>query len=88
MKEQVDLMMRIVAVAAYIFVGVFPYAVSSLVVPPIGVGILWGLWLAGWWVVVRAVRRSPKWAWSISILALGIWVVFVAAGGALFGWSA
>ena len=88
MKEQVDLMMRIVAVAAYLFIGVFPYAVSGLVAPPIGVAVLWALWAAGWWLLVRSVRTAPKWAWSVSLLAAGVWVAVVQTGSLLFGWSA
>ena len=88
MKEQVDLMMRLVAIAAYILIGIVPFAGSPLVAPPAGVALLWGLWLAGWWLVVRSLKTQPKWAWAVSLLAVGVWVVVVLAGSAIFGWSA
>lgn len=88
MSQQVDLMMRIVAIAAYIVIGIVPYAGSGLVAPPVGVVVLWTMWLAGWFLLVRALRRSPKWAWAVSLLALGVWVAVVAFGGAVFGWTA
>lgn len=88
MKNQVNLMMRIVAVAAYLMIGVVPYAGSLLVAPLPGALVLWGLWLAGWVLLIRAVRDSPKWAWAVSLLAVAVWVGVVQAGSALFGWSA
>ena len=88
MSQQVDLMMRLVAIAAYVTIGIVPYAGSGLVAPPWGVVLLWGIWLTGWIVLVRALRNSPKWAWAVSLLALGVWVLVVALGGAVFGWSA
>ena len=88
MKDQVNLMMRLVAVAAYLVVGAVPYFGSPLVAPPASVALLWGLWLAGWVLLVRAVRNSPKWAWAVSLVALLVWVGVVLAGEALFGWQA
>lgn len=88
MSQQVDLIMRIVAIAAYVTIGIVPYAGSGLVAPLPGVLFLWAIWLLGWVVLVRMLRRSPKWAWSVALLATGVWVAVVAFGGAVFGWTA
>ena len=78
----------LVAVAAYLLIGVVPYAGSGLVAPLPGVIVLWALWLAGWWLVIRWLRTNPKWAWSVSLIAVLVWVGVVQLGAWLFDWSA
>jgi hypothetical protein len=87
-SQQVDLMMRLVAIAAYVTIGIVPYAGSGLVAPPWAVVLLWAIWLGGWVLLVRALRHSPKWAWAVSLASLAVWILVVAFGGAVLGWSA
>lgn len=81
-------MIRALGLMAYGVLGVFPYLVSGLVVPPVGVAILLAAWVGG---LLAVIRWSKEWAWAAPIgagAALLFWVLFVLAGSALFGWTA
>ncbi|MDH3730608.1 MAG: hypothetical protein OES13_05750 [Acidimicrobiia bacterium] len=78
----------IVAIVAYLGVGVLPYLGSALVVPLGTVPVLWGAWVAGLVVCVRLIRAHSMWSLAAAPLALLFWVVFVQTGSLLFDWTA
>ena len=78
-------------VVVHLAVGVFPYAASGLVTPVWGYLVLYGVWLALAFVVVRLVRgpnRRPFLAPVIPIVAVAFWFAFVTGGELLLDWTA
>ncbi len=80
--------MRALGLLAYGVLGVYPYAVSGLLVPPAAVAVLLAVWVLG---LIYVIRWSSGWSWAAPIgagAALLFWVLFVLAGSAVFGWTA
>ena len=81
----------VVGVVLHLAVGVFPYAASGLLVPIWGIVVLYALWLALAFVLVRLLRgeaRRPMLAPLVPVAALAVWFAVVTAGEAIFGWTA
>lgn len=79
---------KVFGIAAYLVIGVFPYLASGLLVPVGAVFVLMVVWAIGLVVVIDTARNTPQWTWLAPIMAMIVWVAFVQAGEALFGWSA
>lgn len=77
----------IAGIVLYVTVGGL-YLASGLVVPYPWVFALWALWITGIAGLVRVLRRSPAWAPAVAAGALIVWVVIVALGDRLLGWTA
>ena len=65
----------------------WPYAFAGLLAPPVGVAILWTIWVA---LLVAAVllRSRPIVVFAIPFVAGALWFVVLGVGDAWFGWSA
>lgn len=77
-----------VTIPLYVLIGVFPYFVSGLVIPPgalTGLMICWGIGLM--WTL-KLVRTKPVWSLLSIPVALVFWFAYLSVGEALFGWNA
>jgi hypothetical protein len=72
----------------HLLVGGFPYAVSGLVAPPLGVIVLWVVWLVLLVVAIRLLQRRPALVFLAPLSALALWGAVIWGGEALFGWTA
>jgi hypothetical protein len=81
-------LLQVVGVLAYLLTGLFPYLASGLVVPPVGVAILGGVWALGLYLTVRTARRRPALTPLGPVAALAFWFLFVTAGDIFLGWTA
>ncbi|HEU4894576.1 MAG TPA: hypothetical protein VFT85_01965 [Acidimicrobiia bacterium] len=77
----------VIGVVAYAATG-FLYLTSGLVVPVPWIAVLWVIWLAGLYWLVRTFRRRRRWTPVVPIAAVVLWWLFVTIGGTLFGWTA
>lgn len=79
---------RAIGLLLYGAIGAVPYFGSPLVVPyPVAI-VLWIVWIVG---LIVAIRSSAGWPWAALITAgaaLLLWILVVAGGSALFGWTA
>lgn len=75
-------------VVLYLLTGVLPYAASGLVVPMLGILILYIGWGVGLALAIRLLRRRSGFALLMPLAALGYWWLVVSIGEALFGWTA
>jgi len=81
-------LVRALGLLAYGVLGVYPFAVSGLLVPPAAVTVLLTVWVLG---LIYTIRWSAGWPWAAPIgagAALLFWVLFVLSGSVLFGWTA
>lgn len=76
------------AVVGYLAVGVFPYSVSGLLVPPAGLIVLLACWAIGLVAMVLLARHRPIVAPAAVVGAIVFWFAYVTIGSALFGWTA
>lgn len=77
-----------VSLVLHLAIGVVPYLVSGLLVPPWAMGLLllvWTLSLAG---LMLTARRRPVLTSAFPVGALVFWFVFVSIGSWLFHWTA
>jgi len=72
----------------YIALGIFPYLLSGILVPIVGLAILMFVWGVGFAFTARLALRRPLWALAAVPAALVFWWGFVTAGSAIFGWTA
>jgi hypothetical protein len=72
----------------HLLVGAFPYAVSGLVAPPLGVIVLWVVWLVLLVVAIRLLQRRPPLVFLVPLSALALWGAVIWGGEVLFGWTA
>ena len=77
----------IIGLVLYAATGIL-FLSSGLVVPGPWLFILWGLWLAGIWLVVGVFRNRRPLTALVAIGAVAFWWVFVTLGEALLGWTA
>jgi hypothetical protein len=77
-----------VGLGAYVAVGVFPFSVSTVLVPTGAAAVLLALWVGGLPLVVRLRRPRPGLTALAAPAALLVWVAFVQIGSWLFGWTA
>lgn len=77
----------VIGIILYLAVG-FIYLTSGLVVPFPWLFLLWLVWLAGIFPLVRLFQRRRAWTPVVALAALGFWWAYLAAGEALFGWTA
>lgn len=72
----------------YLVTGLFPYLVSGLAVPGVGLIVLMTCWAIGLTFTIRLARSRPV----VSLLAIPtawlFWWAYVSAGEAIFGWTA
>ena len=74
-------------IALYAALG-FLYLTSGLVVPLPGLIVMWVVWLAGWYLVVRLYRARRAWVPVVAIGGAAFWWAYVSLGASLFGWTA
>lgn len=78
----------VVAITAYVAIGVFPYLVSGLLVPQGAVVVLMVCWFLGLIAIAVVARRRPVFTPLAVLGALLFWFAFVSLGSRLFGWTA
>ncbi|HJQ77722.1 MAG TPA: hypothetical protein VJ948_10755 [Acidimicrobiia bacterium] len=66
----------------------FLYLTSGLVVPFPWLMILWLVWLAGIYPLVRIFQRRRAWTPLLAVAALAFWWIYLALGESLLGWTA
>jgi len=76
----------VLGMALYLAVGFF-YLTSGLVVPGFALILLWLVWLAGGWLLIRVFRRRPELTFLVPLGAAAFWFLYLTLGEALFGWS-
>jgi hypothetical protein len=72
----------------HLLVGAFPYAVSGLVAPMLGVALLWAVWVGLLVVAILLLRRRPALTFLVPLSALALWGAIIWLGEALFDWTA
>ncbi len=77
----------ILGLVAFLATG-FLYLTSGLVVPGVGLLVLWLAWLAGMWWVARKVADWSWWVLAAAPAALAFWWLHLWFGEAVFGWTA
>ncbi len=78
----------IVTLIAYLGIGLFPFAVSGLLVPTAAVVVLMFCWFGGLFLTVRLAMNRPLLAPVGVAGALVFWYAFVTLGSIVFGWTA
>ena len=78
----------VVALGVYLVMLVFPFAASTLLAPAAGVAFLIAGWAVGLAILVQWFRRGSWWALAVPPAALAFWVVTLAFGDAVLGWTA
>jgi hypothetical protein len=73
---------------AHLLVGAFPYAFSGLVAPPLGVIVMWVVWIVLLVVAIRLLQRRPALVFLVPLSALALWGTILWLGESLFGWTA
>lgn len=76
-----------VAIALFLGTGLF-YLAAGLLVPVVGLIVLWLIWLAGLVGTIVWARRQPGWSLLAPVIAVGFWFAYVSLGSAVFGWTA
>lgn len=76
-----------VAMVALLVVGYF-YLASGLVAPTWAVVLLVAFWIVLFWLAVRWFNSHPVRVLLLPLVAIAVWVLVIAAGGALLGWTA
>jgi hypothetical protein len=84
----VQKVLGVIGLVAYLVVGMFPYLPSGLMVPLVGLWGLWVAWLFGAVLTWRTFRSRPAWTLVSAPAALVFWFVYVSIGERLFGWTA
>jgi hypothetical protein len=64
------------------------YLASGLVVPGPWIVVLWAIWIAGLYLVVRLFRDARQWTPVVAVAAAVFWWLFVTVGEILLGWTA
>jgi hypothetical protein len=77
----------VIGIILYLLVG-WLYLASGLVVPEPWYLVMWGIWIAGLWPLIRVFRLNPMWTPAIAVGAAALWVAIVQLGSWLFGWTA
>lgn len=78
----------VLAIPAYVALGVFPYLVSGLVVPFGAVVVLMVCWFLGLIAIAVVAKRRPVLTPLVVLGAMLFWFAFVSLGSLLFGWTA
>jgi hypothetical protein len=74
-------------IVLYLVLGLL-YLTSGLVVPLPGLVVLWLVWVAGWFLVVRLFRARRVWTPIVALAGAVFWWVYLSLGAALFDWTA
>ena len=77
----------VVGIVLYLLVG-FVYLTSGLVVPYPWLLVLWGLWVAGLYLLFIVFRERRVWTPAVAAGAAAVWWIFLAVGESLLGWTA
>jgi len=77
----------VIGIVLYGVVG-YVYLVSGLVVPGVWLIILWLVWVAGIYVLVRVFRNARPWTPLVAVGAMAVWAIYVSLGGFLLDWTA
>lgn len=83
----VNLALLILGIAAYLVLGVVVLS-SGLVAPLWAVIVYVVLWIAGAVVAVRSARRLPWLPLVLAVGGFGFWLLTLALGEGLLGWTA
>jgi hypothetical protein len=76
-----------VGVALQLLVGVFPYSASGLLAPPLGLVVLWAVWLVLLVIAVLLARAGRAWALVVPAVAVAAWFAIMSFGDAVLGWT-
>lgn len=76
------------ALALHLVVGVFPYAASGLLAPPVGLAVLAVVWIACLVALWRWRPANPWLALLVPAGAVAVWFAVMAFGDYLLGWTA
>jgi hypothetical protein len=77
----------VVGIVLYLMVG-FVYLTSGLVVPYPWLLVLWGLWVAGLYLLYVVFKERRAWTPAVAVGAAAVWWIFLAVGESLLGWTA
>jgi hypothetical protein len=77
----------IIGILAYGATGLL-YLAGGLLVPGQWIVVLWAIWLAGLFALVRVFRNLRSWTPLVAIVAAIFWWLFVTVGESLLGWTA
>ena len=78
----------IIGLLAYLVVGFFPYLASGLMVPGPWLFVLWAVWLVGLVLAWRTLQRRPAMVLLFPPAAVAFWFLYLTAGEQLLGWTA
>jgi hypothetical protein len=74
-------------VVLQLLVGVFPYSASGLLAPPLGLAVLWTVWLVLLAVAIVVARRGSAWALVVPAVSIAFWFAALTVGERLLGWT-
>lgn len=77
----------ILGVLLYVAAGFFYFA-AGLIIPGVGLLILWALWIVGLIFTFRLARRWSWWTLAAGPAALLFLAAYAAVGAELFDWTA
>jgi hypothetical protein len=77
----------ILGLLLYLVVG-FLYFGAALMVPGLALAILWMVWLAGVWLLLRVFKRRPELTFLVPLGAAVFWYLYLSLGEVLLGWTA
>jgi hypothetical protein len=80
-------LLGILGIVLYVLVG-WLYFASGLLVPAPWYLVLWGVWIAGWWIVVSVYRSRPPATGLVALGAAAFWWLAVQLGDWFLGWTA
>lgn len=65
----------------------WPYAFAGLLAPPLGVVVLWMIWV-GLLLGAILLRHRPLVVFAVPFVAAALWFLVLTAGEAWLGWTA
>lgn len=77
----------VIGIVLYLAVGVV-FLTSGLVVPMPWLVVLWGVWLAGWYPLIRVFQTRRAWTPVVPVAAVLFWWLFLSLGESLLDWTA
>ena len=66
----------------------FLYISSGLVVPGVWLILIWVIWLAGIYLLVRVFQTARAWTPLVAVGAVAFWWIYVSLGEYLLDWTA
>jgi len=66
----------------------FLYISSGLVVPGVWLILIWVIWLAGIYLLVRVFQTARAWTPLVAVGAVAFWWIYVSLGEYFLDWTA